>query len=221
MSDEESNAPEETPPAVPVPRPDIAAPEPRKRGRKPLPRDAAGNIIRDPAQVQAKLSKELGKRMPNPSVESDEAVGKAIAGAFGAVGLFAGPHWRLFPQEEQEYGKVFGPFVRLFGNEELAKLIMVLTALPVIVETVAPRIAIQRAIANGVIEKDKGRMHLLSMKGMIAAEKDLDIERQIAEARALQKEIVKNGAEIRQQQAAEEAKAEGIIDTEETGPAAG
>lgn len=185
MSDEK----EKPPPAPPViegtpARPDIAAPMldslgrsmANKRGRKPGPQ-----APRDTAQV---LTKELKARMPEHGSMSDDAVGKAIAGAFGAIGIFGGPHWRLLPTEQMEYGLTFGPLARMFGPEKLAQWIMVLMALPLVTSTVMPRVAIQSMIQKGELVKAEGRKTLIHIKTMMYAENSLDIEKQVLEGAA-------------------------------------
>lgn len=153
----------------------------KPRGRKPgvpQPRKSA-----DP-DLQAKLQAELSKRLPAGEALSDANVGKAIAGAFGAIGIFAGPHWRLMMQEETQWGMAFGPLARLYGPEDLAKWIMVLMVLPVVTSTIGPRIAIQQMIYKGELEKNEGRKALLQIKAMMAAEEGLNIEQQIEEQKA-------------------------------------
>ncbi len=210
-----SDLPETDPPipTVEVPRPDIAPPPKAKRGRKPLPRDDSGNIVRDPELAKAaKLSGELKRRLPGqPELLTDEKVGKAIAGAFGVLGLFRGPHWRLFPQEEAEYGAIFGPLARLYGPEELGRVITLLTCLPVIATTLGPRIAIERGIMTGKLEKKDGRIHLLALRGMMEAEKQLDLAKQVKEAAAFQRVIVQNGIEMQVDNSAKEEKADGVV----------
>lgn len=202
----------EQPPAVDVARPDIQPPEKKKRGRKPLPRDANGNIIRDPAEQRAAIEKEVKKRLPTTlEMMSDENVGKAIAGAFAAIGLFRGPHWRLFPQEASELGEIFGPLARLMGGEEFAKWIAAFTALPVVIGVLAPRIAVERAVIADPEKKPAGRIMLLQIKGMMEAEKTLNLEQQVKEAKAFQTAVVNSGVEAAVEMRAKEEKAEGVV----------
>lgn len=150
----------------------------KPRGRRPGPQ---GPRAAPKEELQAKLTAELSKRMPEGQILSDENVGKAIAGAFGAIGIFGGPHWRLMLQEETKWGMAFGPLARIYGPEDLAKWIMVLMVLPVITETLGPRIAIQQMVYRGELPKNEARKALLQIKAMMAAEEGLNIEQQIAE----------------------------------------
>ncbi len=202
MSDEEIPA-EPKPPAVEVARPDIAKPPTdslgrsmaNKRGRKPGPqgpRNAssgnAGNANVSP------MARELGKRLPaDISAMSDEKIGEAIAGAYAAIGLAAGPHWRLFAQEKARMGEVFGPIARVFGTEELAKYLLVAVAFPTVAEITAPRMAIQSMIRKGDIDKEEGRSVLLRIKGMQAAEAKLSFDQDTAEGEAFLNAEIKAG----------------------------
>lgn len=194
MSDEKAETPK--PPAMPdtPPRPDIPEVrydsigrpmDPNKpRGRKPGSQNKAAQANASPT-----LSGELKKRLPEGSILSDENVGKAIAGAFGAIGIFGGPHWRLMKLEQDEYGTVFGPLARMYGPDELAKWITILMALPVVTSTVMPRLAIQNMIHKKELDKERGRVALIQIKAMMAAEEGFNIEAQIQEEAANKKDF--------------------------------
>lgn len=218
-------------PVVELPRPDIAAPEKKRRGRKPMPRDAQGNIIRDPAeQAAVKLKQELGKRLPGGEVMTDANVGKAISGALAAIGIFRGPHWRAFPQEERELGETFGPLARMYGPTELAKWITLLMAVPVVTSIVMPRVAVEQQIMTGGLPKEKGRVMLLQLKALMESEKTLNVEAGVRDALKLdqalndaakmQQGIIKQAADFAQQQHNEAIKAEEADAPEEASNAA-
>ncbi len=218
MSDQEPK--EEKPPVVEVARPDIAAPAvdslgrsmANKRGRKPGPQAPRA----EGATQKQTLSKELGKRLPqNVQDMSDAVVGEAIAGAFAAIGLAAGPHWRLFESEKVKLGETFGPIARLFGTDALAQAILVMMCIPVTAEVMAPRLAIQGMIRRGEMKKEEARSTLLNIKGMMQAEKSLNIEEQALESEAMGREFlraqVKAGMDGAAQVKAEQLKSEGLV----------
>lgn len=207
---------EERPPVVEVARPDIAPPKVdslgrsmvNKRGRKPGPQGPRGEKL----NTQSALAGELGKRLPTDSkMLSDAMVGEAISGAFSAIGIFGGPHWRLFPQESAKFGEVFGPLARLYGAEELAKWITILMCLPVCTEVLGPRIAISSMIAKKELPKEEGRKFLLHIKGMMAAEKDLDIDMQAKESAAYLRAQVATGMSVAADMSVEQMTKEGVV----------
>lgn len=208
------------PPMVEVARPDIAAPERKKRGR---PRPPEGYKYEQPGwkgyrrpkgtvNTQQALASELKSRLPaNVKDLTDDNVGQAIAGAFGAIGLFGGPHWRLFPDETKRYGEVFGPMARLYGPENLAKWITILMCLPLLTETLGPRIAISTLIAKKEIKKEEGRSYLLNIRAMMAAEQDLDITTQAKEGAAYLRAQVDVGLNAAAAAKVEQLSNEGIV----------
>ncbi len=214
------------PPVVEVPRPDIAPPAKKRRGRAPLPRDKHGNIIRNPEEQAAiKLKTELGKRLPvGAEMMTDANVGKALAGAFATIGVFRGPHWRLFQSEETELGAIFGPLARLAGADaaaQLAKWITMLMAIPVVTAVVMPRVAVERQVLSGDLPREQGRVLLLQLKALMEAEKSLNINKGVQEAQALQeaqanaaafqRNLVQKATEAAGEMHDAETKAEGII----------
>lgn len=190
MSEEQTPAvtPEEVPeevyeaiPDSPVPRPDIQPGTPKKRGRKAYPRDAAGNIIRPDGTIgsKARTPSAIAKQM-NESI-SDADAGKAIQGAFMLASVPLGPHWRLFPQEESEMGRCFGPIFRRYP-EQVGDIITAMMIAPTAVAIVMPRLVVQKMKAAGQIEKGDERPTLLRIVAMLEAEKHLDVAREVRDS---------------------------------------
>lgn len=217
------------PPTVEVARPDIAAPRldslgrsmANKRGRKPANAGAstvnAGQTLSHGGMAESgkRLAKELKSRLPTDIKSvSDEMVGEAIAGAFAAIGLVAGPHWRLFTEEKVGLGEAFGPLARLYGPDELAKYITVLMTVPIVATVMAPRVAIQGMIARKEVPKGEGRSLLLQIKGMMAAEETLNIEQQAIESAAMLKATVNAGMQANADMKVADLKRDGMAGSE-------
>jgi len=209
------------PPTVEVARPDIAEPEKKRRGKG---RPPGGYLYEQPGYKGAykgaranngqpqTLKGELQKRLPTDIKQmSDETVGVAISGAFAALGIFAGPHWRLFPQETRQYGETFGPLARLYGSEELAKWITILMCIPIIAQTVAPRVAIQQMVYKGECKKEEARSLLLNIKGMMAAEETLDADHQAKEGEAFLRAQVNAGMNAGADMKVQQIQTEGVV----------
>jgi hypothetical protein len=161
---------------------------------------------------QTTLKGELKNRLPTAIAEmTDEHVGEAISGAFSAIGLLAGPHWRLFPQEKAQLGETFGPLARLYGPEELAKWITILMCIPVVATVTAPRIAIQTMIARKEMKKEEGRSALLQIKGMMAAESHLEFEHQAIESAEYLKSQIRAGMETAADLRVQQIHTEGVV----------
>lgn len=210
MSDEIT--PEEPkPPMMDVARPDIPAPKvdalgrsmANKRGRKPGPQA--------PKDTSKQVQTEVSKRLPPGTILSDENVGRAISGAFSAIGLFRGGHWRLFQPEEKKYGECFGPLARLYGPEELGKWITALLVVPVVAETLGPRLAVERMILNGDIKKEQGRLTLLQIAAMTEAEKHLNVEQQAKEGIEYLKAQASVGVQVAHEMKKAEIESEQLI----------
>ena len=167
------------PPDSPVPRPDIQSDAPKKRGRKPLPRDAAGNIIHPDGTVGSKPRTAVA-RVAAPVITDDEA-GKAIQGAFMLASVPLGPHWRLFPQEQTELGKCFGPLFRRYPDK-VGDYLTALMIAPTAVAVVMPRLVVSKMRAAGDIEKGQERITVLRIVSMLEAEKHLNIAREVRES---------------------------------------
>lgn len=210
-----------------IPRDSLGRSMANKRGRKPGPQ--APRASGTPAQAN-QLKKELSKRLPSdPKELTDEAVGQAFAGAFAACGLVSGAtHWRLFADERQGYGEVFGPLARLYGKESLVKWITALTAIPLLASTIGPRVAIQGMIQKGEVKKTEARVMLLNVRAMMAAEEQLDINKMAREqeaqtvatanaGKALQG-MVQNGFNAAAALSAEEMQTEGVVNAQEPAP---
>lgn len=170
-----------------IPRDSLGRSMLNKRGKKPGQGAAQKAQGGGAAQATtAQLKTELGKRMPkDPKDLTDKAVGEAINGAFSAIGLFAGPHWRLFSDEREQYGEVFGPLARLYGQEALVKWMTILMAVPVVTATIGPRVAVQQMIHKKQIDKKDGRAWMIRMKAMVAVESELDLDRMVKEDKAI------------------------------------
>lgn len=216
-----SDKKDENPPDVDIPRPDIPPPPvdslgrsmAKKRGRKP------GTQGANPPDAAKQLQKEINKRLPSGAAMSDENVGKALAGAFAAIALFRGGHWRLFAQEERELGSCFGPLARLHGPEELAKWVTILMTIPVATAVLMPRIGVERMIMKGEIEKGEGRVTILRIRALMQAESMLDAEQQKKEAAKLEKEAAdylqaqqEVGRSVANDLNGEKVKSEGVLD---------
>ena len=151
---------------------------PKKRGRKPLPRDANGNIIRDgsaPATATVRHAKPQ-----SPAITNEES-GRAIQGAFMLASVGLGPHWRLFPQEQKDMGDCFGPLFRKYPDK-IGDVLGMLMIAPTVVGVMMPRIMINKMRFDGDIEKGNERAALLNIVSYMEAEKHLNIEQQVKEA---------------------------------------
>ncbi len=204
------------PPTVDVGRPDIPPPKrdsmgrsmAKRRGKAPLPRDEAGNIIRDST---SQLKTELKHRLPKDLALSDANVGKALAGAFAAIGLFRGGHWRLFAQEEAQLGECFGPLARIYGPEELGKWVTVLMTVPVVTGILMPRIAVERMVIGGTVDKAAARSMLLQVSAFTEAEKSFNMEREVKEAQAYLKAQAQAAVDVSKDMHNTQTAAEGVI----------
>ena len=163
-------------PDAPVARPDIQPDAPKKRGRKPLPRDAAGNIIRDGS---SKVSTAKAKQ-PEAAL-SDADAGKAIQGAFMLASVPLGPHWRLFPQEQEEMGRCFGPIFRRYPDK-VGDIMAALMIAPTAVAVVMPRIVVSKMKHSGAIQQGEERRTVLQIVAMLEAEKHLDVAREVRDS---------------------------------------
>lgn len=173
-------------PQTEVARPDIPPPRvdslgrsmAKKRGRPP------GSVNKANASATTEqLKAEIAKRLPTNAILSDENVGKALAGAFAAIGLFRGGHWRLFAHEEKELGEAFGPLARLHGPEELTKWVTALMMIPVVSGILMPRVAVERMIMQGDIKKEEARSTLLQIHAFTEAEKQFSVQKAAADAK--------------------------------------
>lgn len=212
-----------------IPRDSLGRSMVNKRGKKP----GAGSAAKPQGQTgvtQAQLKNELAKRLPkDPKDLTDKAVGDAINGAFSAIGLFAGPHWRLFSDERESYGEVFGPLARLYGQEALVKWMTILMAIPVVTATIGPRVAVQTMIHRKEIEKKDGRKWMIRMKAMMAAESELDLNRMVNEDKAILtakanaatniQSFAREGLDMAAQLSAEEMQMDGVTPNAETSQA--
>lgn len=199
---------------APIARPDVAEPPAKKvdslgrpmdkpRGRKPLPRNEAGQIIHPDGTLGAAKKTTPGakavKAVAAMAELSDENVGKAFSGVFALASLPLGNHWRLFGEEEKELGEVYGPLFRMLGPEEAAKVMKVfafLAVAPATVTVIMPRLVVQKMIIDGAVDKKLSRPTLLEIKSFMAAEKELNIEAQVQESAAILRGTVRNAAEI-------------------------
>lgn len=184
--------------------------------RPPLASRSQAGRKRSPAAAGS-LQQELNKRLPEEKeLLSDANVGQAIAGAFAAIGMFRGGHWRLFAQEEAELGKAFGPLARLYGPEELGKWITALMLVPVVTGVIMPRIAVEREIMAGRTPKEGGRMQLLEIKSFVEAEKTIDVAQHVkesqafAQAQAMLKARITAATEVTKELKEEQFAAEGV-----------
>lgn len=184
--------------ALPVARPEIEAPvvEKGKRGRKPYPRDAAGNIIR-PNGVAAPANKSAIKQAPQGM--TDEMVGQAIGGVFMLAGLPLGPQMRLFHWEQVALGEAFGPLAREMP-EEFMKWLKFLVVLPVGMGVIAPRIAVTNAVFKKQIKREDARKAMLATLAMSEAEKGLSLEMLAKEKEAELRYIAEATMKIQAQQ---------------------
>ncbi len=207
-------------PHVPdVPRDSLGRSLVNPRGR---PKGSAQRGGRKPAAAAAgtstdALREELRKRLPDadPALLSDEKVGKAIAGAFAAIGIFGGNHWRLLKSEEAEYAAAFGPLARLYGPENLAQWISVLMILPLLTSTIIPRLAINSMVKKDEIKPENARVSLLQIKTMMYAENSLNLEADALEGAEEGKRYLRQKAKMAIDAAAElksrQMQTEGII----------
>lgn len=138
---------------------------------------------RPKGSVNAPKEAKPVKGTPEAEMLTDANVGKAIAGIFAIISLPLGGHWRLFKPEERELGECFGPFARIVGPEAFGHWLTGLTIMPVAINIIAPRLAVQQMIIKKVLPKADARPAILQMKAMMAAEGVIDIERQIAESK--------------------------------------
>ncbi len=167
-----------------------------KRGRKP-------GVSYLPGATPAAKTKVT----PMDAQLSDENVGKAIAGIFALASLPLGSHWKLFAPEQKELGECFGPFARMVGPEAFGQWLTGLTIMPVAINIVAPRLAIQRMIYKKDIPIEAARPTLLMIKAGMEAEKVIDIERQVTDSKDYLKATVAAGAEAAAQARIQEIKA--------------
>lgn len=164
------------------------------------------------AQMQAQVVKEeIKARLPQNMLMTDANVGKALAGAFAAIGLFRGPHWRLFSQEESELGECFGPLARLYGPEQLAIWVTVLMTVPVVTAILMPRIGVERMIMQGDIKRQEARVTLLQIRALSEAEKTMNIEQQVRESEAYLRAQVGVGMAVGVDMKQAEIKQEGVL----------
>lgn len=181
---------------------------PKKRGRKPYPRDANGNIIRPDGSVSKPSGavRHVPAKQTEDSIATDENIGEAIGAAFALVSIPLGPHWRLFLQEKHKAGQVLGPLVRLYGEDAvLKKVIPIIMTIPVATDLIMPRIAVQRMIMSveGKEREDmkaQARAMLLRVKAYAAAEGMLDIDDQTKEALEYEKQVVQQGIDMAKEQ---------------------
>ncbi len=183
---------EELPEAPGLPPPDVQPPEPKKRGRKPYPRDANGNIVRPDGTVsaakpqsrsqQVKEAKEIGL--------TDENVGKAFSGAFMVTSIGLGAHWRLFPWEEKELGRAFGPLARKYPGK-IEQYIDILMLAPVTAGIIVPRAMVHKMKVEGHIEPSDTRKTLLRVLTLMEAERNISLSEMAKEGEEALKEMAK------------------------------
>lgn len=157
----------------------VEATEPKKRGRKPLPRDANGNIIRDSVATASGAPTRHAK----PVVQSvtDEEAGKAIQGAFMLASVGLGSHFRLFPQEQADMGQCFGPLFRKYPDK-IGDTLSLLMIAPTVVGVMMPRIMVSKMIAAGEVKREEARSTVLTMVSFMEAEKQLNVAETVKEA---------------------------------------
>lgn len=180
VSEEQLNIPD----SPNLPPPDVATPEPKKRGRKPYPRDAAGNIIRPDGTTAKPVNGGNGVTRVTAVTKdkglTDEQVGQAFDGIFMVTSVGLGAHWRLFPHEATQLGKAFGPLARRYPGK-LDAWIDILVLAPVTASIVLPRAIIQKATMDGNIAKADTRKALLNVLMLMEAEKKMNLS-QMAES---------------------------------------
>jgi len=169
----------EKPAIEPTEKAQAIADGPKKRGRKPLPRDANGNIVRD-SNVPASAS-PVRHAKPVVQAVTDEEAGKAIQGAFMLASVGLGPHFRLFPQEQQDMGACFGPLFRKYPDK-IGDTLSLLMIAPTVVGVMMPRIMVSKLKAEGKIEKGEERSTVLTMISFMEAEKQLNMAEAVKES---------------------------------------
>lgn len=188
---------------LPVTKPEIEPPEkqePKKRGRKPFPRDANGNIIRPDGSIKPAPGNSRRAALPAGALNglTDEMVGDIIGGVFMLSGTVMGPHMRLTHRETVKVGAAFGPLARELP-ETFATVLKILTVLPVSAEIVGPRLAVSTAVWRKQIPKQEARKALLATFAMIEAEKQLDLSSMAEDAKEELEAIAKASMQMQAQ----------------------
>lgn len=149
----------------------------KKRGRPPGTKNKTSTV---PGAANVSLDSA------NPSI-SDNEVGRTFAGIFLVTSIGLGPHWRLFPHEETEIGRCFGPIFRRYP-EKFGQYMDLLMCGPVVASVVVPRLGVEKAIAGGV-PREKGRELLSLGLSIMEAEKKRGIAEMAIEGEALLKKF--------------------------------
>ena len=162
MSD--SDMPKLDPPAVS---------EPKKRGRpkgsKNAPKNPASVIVKEAPRSPSSTETEL-----SPATLTNEEVGRVFGGTFMLASLPLGPHWRLFPHEETEFGRCFGPIFRRYPDK-VGPWMDALMCGPIVAAVVIPRIGIEKYIRTGELKKDDARDALRVLLSAVEAEKQSSV----------------------------------------------
>lgn len=166
-------------------KPSSATPDPAKkrRGRPPGSKNKKSVI---PSEAKAKTV-ERNDSLQTRNI-TDEEVGRTFSGVFLVSSVPFGPHWRLFPHEETEYGRCFGPIFRRYP-EMVAKWMDLLMCGPVIASTVIPRVKVEQFIYEGRVPRGEGRDALRAILSILEQEKKSNAESLAEEGKKYQEQL--------------------------------